>query len=359
MVYFSTKKITTLLKTTFAFSLTLLFPGCSFFNSATKTNNQAENASIENKMSAQNQARPAAQSTGSDEVYATIGNNHETFITKKDFDVKLAQMLQAYRGQISAETLPVEAKRKFLDDLIKMRTISVVWAENRDISSDAGFQALLNERMDAAKEAAVVEFFVNELRDGITISDADVAADYKKNKERYVKVAGGAQLQAISFDSEADAKAFLDKVGGNADSFADLAKEESKEKYKNFGFVSSVPQDPQMGMMQASAPEFLKKAALHAKSYPALSIANNGQKYWAFCATDKKESEYFDLNDIKDQLKEMLKEAKFKTILDDRIKDLVEKSKIKVNESHFKRAAAPSQTDTHDSEPEANGMVAA
>lgn len=360
MVYFSKKKNTNLIKTTFAFSLVLLFPGCSFFNSVPKTKTEDAAPAIEAKAENSTQlksANRAKNNSDDNEVYATIGNERETFITKKDFDAKLAQMLQAYRGQISVETLPAEAKRKFLDDLIKMRTISVVWAENRDVASDTGFQQLLNERMEAAREAAVVEFFVNELRDGIEVSDADVSADYKKNKERYVKVAGGAQVQAISFDSEKDAAEFIEKVNKSGDNFESLGQETAKEKYKNFGFVSTVPQDPNMGMMQATAPEFLKKAALNAKSYPAVAMVNNGQKYWAFCATDKKESEYFDLNEIRDQLKEMLKEAKFKTILDDRIKDLVDKSKIKVNEAQFKKIASPApEAATLDEE--SNGMVA-
>ena len=80
-------------------------------------------------------------------------------------------------------------------------------------------------------------------------------------------------------------------------------------------------------MMPSSIPEFVKKSIFNSKKFPAIGMEGNGQKFWVYCAMDRKESEYFGLDEIKDQLKDMIKESKFKTVLDDRIQDLVKKSK--------------------------------
>lgn len=344
MFYSMKKNAGMLVKAALACSVALTFQGCSvleWFNTKTTPAAPAKSAT-------------ASRSVDVDDVvYATIGNDNKPFITKKEFDVKLNQMLQAYRGQVTADALPMEAKRKFLDDLAKMRAISAVWADDRNIASDPAFQSLLAERIETAKEAAIVEQFVNELRSGIEISESEVSADYKKNKDRYVKVAGGATIKAVSFSSEKDADAFLKKAQGNADQFEALANKESDGKFKDFGFVPSVQQDPNMGMMPNRVPDFLKDAVFAAKKFPAINTVSNGQQHWVFCATDKKDSVHFELAEIKDQLREMLKENKFKGILDERMKEMVRKAHIKVNEEYFKRPARQPSSNKDEKAPEA------
>ncbi len=352
MASYSKNRLLFSLQALSACGLMFMFHGCSLFESKPKVESTTSSASVVSS-SADASAGP---------VYATIGNEEKPFITKKEFDVKLDQMLQMYRGQITADALPVEAKRKFLDDLIKMRTISAVWADNRDVASESNFQKMLQERIDAAKESAIVEFFVQELREGITVSDGEISSDYKKNKDRYIKVAGGAALQAISFDNEDDAKKFLKSVKNDAKDFEERAKEESKAHYKNFGFVSQAAQDPQMGMMPNTTPEFLKTAVFESKKFPVIDMVSNGQKFWVYCATDHKASEYFALDEIKDQLKEMIKETKFKTVLEDRLKDLVDKARIKINEEYFQRQAPSSKQPKQEEEKDgsdADGVIAA
>lgn len=338
MTSITKKTLSTILRSACACSMALMFHGCSLFETTPKPE-------AEKVVSASSVSSSVQKQVSSDEpIYATIGNEEKPFITESEFNVKLDQMLQMYRGQVTADGLPPEAKRKFLDDLIKMRTISTVWAENRDIASEADFRKMLVERVDAAKESAIVEYFVQELREGITVSDSEASADYKNNKEKYIKVAGGAQVKAISFDEEDAAKAFLKTVKDKKDEFEALAEEASKEHYKNYGFVSEAATDPQMGMMPNLIPEFVKKSIFASKKFPAVAMEGNGQKFWVYCALDRKKSEYFDLEEIKDQLKEMIKESKFKTVLDDRIQDLVAKAKIKINEDHFKRKPAPKKS---------------
>jgi hypothetical protein len=117
-----------------------------------------------------------------------------------------------------------------------------------------------------------------------------------------------------------------------------------------------------MGMMPQATPEFLKQAAFDSKKFPAIDMVSNGQKFWVYCATDHKESEYFALDEIKDQLKEMIKETKFKTVLEDRLKDLVDKAKIKINEEYFQRQAPSSKQPKQEEEKDgsdADSVIAA
>lgn len=272
-----------------------------------------------------------ANGSAGEQTLCSIDN--KPVIKESDFATSLNQMLQAnpyFRGA-GADSLPMAIKRRFFDELVKQELI-IAEADRTNVEKDPEFGKSLEEMMKLVKRSLKVQFFEKKMFDGIKVSDADTKKYFEENKERYIKAAGGVLVAGVSFNSEAEANVFMQKAKGSIEDFERLAKADKKATFKDFGRVSK----GQQGMGFGMTPAPVKEAALAMHKLPGVDKVKVGKEIWIIKAWDKKDTVYYELNEIKPQLEMVIKNNQARDVLEKLIKELREKFKVTVNEDFFK-----------------------
>ncbi len=275
-------------------------------------------------------AETTASGSGDGAVLCSI--NGKPVINESDFLNNLNQMIQAnqyFRGA-TAESLPKELQRKFFEQLVTQALIEAHANEN-NIEKHPAFIKAYQEADKQLKSALKVQVVEKEIYDGISVSDEEMSKHYNENKEKFVKVAGGVLAAGVRFDTDAAADAFLVKARQNIEAFETLAKAEKDGKFRDFGRVSK----DSRGMQFEIVPAPIKEAVLAVPKAPYLEKVKAGKDFWIVKAWDKKNTELFELAEVKPHIEGMLKSNKFKDVLDARLKDIRSKMNVSVNESFF------------------------
>jgi peptidylprolyl isomerase len=278
--------------------------------------------------------------SGSEQTLCSIDN--KPVIKESDFNNSLNQMLQAnpyFRGA-GADSLPMQIKRRFFDELVKQELI-IAEADKTNIEKDPEFQKSLEEMVKLVKRSLKVQFFEKKVFEGIKVSDSDSKKYFEENKERYMKAAGGVLVAGASFANDADAQAFMHSTKTSVDEFEKLAKANKKATFKDFGRVSKGAQGMGFGMTPAP----VKEAALAMHKLPGVEKVKVGKEIWVIKAWDKKDSVYYEYSEIKPQLEMVIKNNQARDVLEKLLKDLREKFKVVVNEDFFKDATKPAEGD--------------
>ena len=271
----------------------------------------------------------------------------KSVLRESDFNKHLAQMLQMnpyFRGA-SPDALPAPLKRKFFDELIKQELI-LAWADKNNVDSDPEFVKSFEEMKNLVKRSLLVQRFESKIFDGIKVSDSEVKDHFEKDKSKFIKEPGGVNVSGIKFNDKEKADVFYDKVKGKTAAFAELAKKESRTDYKDFGRITK--EDQQQGLPGNDIPSQLKDKALSLSKVPAVEKINVGKNTWVMLVSDKKDPQYFDLAEIKPQLEAMLKNNKFRDVLDDKVKNLEKDFTIVRNYEFFQESEANSPVDADD-----------
>ena len=267
--------------------------------------------------------------------------DNEPAITDVDFNKNLSQMLQVnpyFRGA-SADSLPKALKRKFFDELIKQELI-VAWAEKQNIAKDAEFEKAYQEMINLVKRSLLVQRFETKMFEEIKVSDSEVKDYFEKNKDKFVKEQGGVTVEGVKFDNDVKAVDFYAKAKANMSNFKKLATTEDKEKYKNFGRVDENQQ------AAVSIPKEIKTKILSLTKFPAVEKITSGKDIWVVYFSDKKNTVYLNFDEVKEQLEAMIKNNKFREIVNKKIDELRSQFTLNVNEDYFKEVETePSVSD--------------
>jgi peptidyl-prolyl cis-trans isomerase C len=259
--------------------------------------------------------------------------NGKEVINEGDFKKHLTRMLQMnpyFRGA-GLESLPAQIKRKVLDELVKQELI-VAEAYKNKLESSEEFKKSLAEMVDLVKKSLLVQAWEKALLEGIKVEENEVKEDFEKNKDKYIKDPGGVLVSGIKFDSDAKALAFLIKAKEKIAEFANLAQKENAADFQNFGRVG---EEVAGRGMPSAVPAEIKKRALSLKTLPAVVKVVSGKNFWVISVVDKKGKEFFALEEIKPQLENMLKNNKFRAVLETKLKDLEKEFAPVVNEGYF------------------------
>lgn len=284
---------------------------------------------------------------------ALLNIDGKVAVSEGDFDKYLTQMLQAnpyFRGA-TAESLPKQLKRKFFDELIKQELI-IAWANKNNIAAEEEFKKNYEELKKLVRRSLLVQSYEKKIFDGITVSDADVKDHFNKNKDKFLKEQGGALVDGVEFADDAQASAFLTKVTGKEGDFKKLAKEANEKTFKSFGRID-------LKDYNSALPKEIKDKLTTVTKFPSTVKVAVKNKVWVVCVTDKKDSVYFNFDEVKDQLKEMLKINKFKEILNEKIDKLKNEFTLNINEDFFKDAVevVPAETEKQEEEPATQAAV--
>lgn len=250
-------------------------------------------------------------------------------ITETEFKKHLVQMLQVnpYFKGASIDSLPVPLKRQFFDELVKQEVI-IAWADKNNIDKDVEFKKSYEEMKKLVRRSLLVQRFETKLFEDINVSDDDVEDFFNKNKDKFIKEPGGTLIEGVEFDNNEKAIAFYNKVKDNASEFNKIAKNE--KSFKDFGRIEE--KEAKFG---SKVPSEIKKKALSLENLPAISKVKVGDKVWVICALDKKDIQYVDIDEVRDQLKSHIKTTKLREILDKKIDSLKSSFTLDVNEDYF------------------------
>lgn len=305
----------------------LVFSGCNFFSQKSGSEGGA-----------------SQKSSGDGVVLCSINGN--AAIREPEFISNLNQMIQSnpyFRGA-TLESLPKELQRKFFDQLVTQALIEE-HAKQTNVEKDPAFIKAYQEAEEQLKKALRVQFVEKSIYDGITVSDADIEKYFNENKDRFVKVAGGVLASGVRFESDIAADAFLAKARANVAGFGALAKAEKNGKFRDFGRVSKEARGG--GMQFEVVPAPIKESVLAVSKFPHIEKIKAGKDIWVVKASDKQTAELFPLAEVKPHIEAMLKNNKFRDVLDERIKDLRGKLNVTINEQYFE-----SKKDAKDAEQE-------
>ena len=254
-------------------------------------------------------------------------------LRESDFNRHLTQMLQMnpyFRGA-GPESLPAPLKRKFFDELSKQELI-LAWADKNHVEKDPEFKKSYADMKKLVKRSLLVQRFESKLFEDINVTDKEIKDHFDKEKSKFVKEPGGVLVAGIKFSDGEKATKFYNTVKGKQAQFEELAKKEDEENFKDFGRVSK----EQQGMMGSDIPAAVKEKALSLSKLPAIEKITVGKNVWVIRAWDKQDTKFFELDEVKPQLEAMLKNNKFRDVLDARVKKLEGEFTIDRNYDYFK-----------------------
>ncbi len=254
-------------------------------------------------------------------------------LRESDFDKHLNQMLQMnpyFRGA-SAESLPMQIKRKFFDELIKQEII-LAWANQNNVAQDPEFIKSFEEMKNLVKRSLLVQRFESKIFDGIKVSDKEISDYFNSNKEKFVKEEGGVLLSGIKFTDKEKAAAFYDEVENKKSDFVELAKKADAKNFTDFGRISKDQKTPEL----VEVPALIKEKALALSNLPAVEKITVGRNIWVVYVSGKTEPQYFSIEEVKPQLESMLKNNKFRDAIEEKVQGIRGDFTVDINEDFFK-----------------------
>ena len=163
----------------------------------------------------------------------------------------------------------------------------------------------------------------------LKVSDADARAYYEENKQspQFTMDAGGVKAQVVMFDSKEKADKFYDEVKDQPAKFESEVKDKDLT-VKDLEFVHGQS-------FNVEGP--LREKILSFKSFPKVDLVKVSDKSYAVVyATEKKEAKQVAFDQVKEPIKNMLKQQKGAENMMQKMKELDEKYNVKKSD-HFER----------------------
>jgi len=201
---------------------------------------------------------------------------------------------------------------------------------DKGFSNSQEYKKELEMLMMQLKHSLNAKYFVKELGE-VSVSDAETRRFYEehKNEPQFMVAQGGIKAIAVPFDSEAAAKAFMEKVSAKASEIKQIAEQDGlgakvrELLVNNQGFGV----DPK-----------LRDAILAETKFPAVKVFNTDDKnHWVVYMSGKEEAKYREFDEIKEALKGELAQEKQKDLVNAELDKLRAKYKVDVNEKYFEK----------------------
>jgi len=247
--------------------------------------------------------------------------------------------------------LETEIKDQVLESLIAQHTIGK-YIEAKGLNNTEDYKNKLQEIIKGAQQMLNVQVFRDQFP--VKVSDAEVKKFYEDHKAEFQGLAdscGGVTTAGISFEKEADAKAFLDKVKDAPAKFDEVAKTAGlDQKIKDFKLIHA----SSVGIDTA-----IRGKVLSFTTFPSVAhVTGDDKKHWVIIARNREEPTYKTYEKLEPAIKEELRDmvskdkeqAEFKRILDEKQHEynVTKKSFAEVKKEHDK-AETMDQMNTHES----------
>lgn len=262
------------------------------------------------------------------EVLATM--NGKPIITKAMFEAEFDKLLEKNPQVKALLSLMPDLEEKFVENMVNQK-ITDYYITDHKIDQSAAYQETLDGMVKELKQALNAEFFARQFT--VNVSDAEVLKYYEENKTEIPELIvsyGGTNAMGVSFDNQADAQAFFEKVKNASQQFERIAKESGlNEKFRDFKLVNahSVGLDPA-----------IRAKVITIKTFPTIEIVQgNDKKYWVVNAMAQEEAKYQPFDKVKDLIKPVVEREKQLYRLQDEYKKLMQEYNIKINKEYFEK----------------------
>ncbi len=291
------------------------------------------------KESAEQSAQPvtagAKEVAKDDVILATMAG--KPILTIKEYDEQLEHFLVSQPQLRQMVPYIPNFRAEVARSLVSQIVIGKFLADDGVTTQKPEYKRDLSLELEQAQRRIEAKHFRKMLTK--PVGAEELKKYYDENKERLPNVLisrGGVPAVGVSFDKEADAKAFLAKAGKSADDLKKAAEAASlTPKMRNFGFVN-----PQSFGIDAA----LRDKILASKKAGVELIKVNDKAFWVVNIGAKEEAKYRAFDEVKTMIEETLGEAKLEEALKAKIDELKAKYDVKINEELLKQgqpAAAP------------------
>jgi peptidylprolyl isomerase len=303
-----------------------LLSGCDLFKKKEAGKDEASSAAV----------------AGDDAVLVTIQKNPVVTMSKLKKNWEQLAQANPYLKGMSFDVAPEDFLCKYLDQLSMQETI-VKYQLEQSADKKAEFEKNYQDTCKLLKESLLVQDYEKKLYDEIAIDKTEKEKYFNDNKERFIKSQGGVSTIGASFKTDAEATAFLAKVKGNESKLEDLAKADKGATFKNFGLVGKEAAAARGAYPFDVVPKPVKETAMGMKTLPGVEKVKADKAFWVIACLDKKDIEYAKLADVEPQIEGMLKNNKFRDVLDKNIKDLRAKFDVVINYDPIKKGKPEAQ----------------
>jgi hypothetical protein len=299
-------------------ALVLLLSGCNWFGGKKEAAETTEKVGLHEAVSG-------------DTVIATMGG--KPVLTVKEFEERFEQLLQG-QPQLRAmlQYMP-DLKIDVAKSLVSQSVIDE-WVQQNSLDKQDKYKKDLEQAETQAKKIVNVKYFRDACVKPVTATDVKKYYDEHKDEHPELLLSrGGVPASGISFDKEADAKAFLTKVTGkNAEEFKKIAEADKLgAKVRNFGFVNA----QSLGMDAV-----LRDKITASKKSGADLIKVNDKTFWVVHVGAKQETKYRPFEEVKAGLEKFLANRKMEEAMEQRLEELKAKYDVKINEDVLKTKTA-------------------
>jgi len=252
---------------------------------------------------------------------SSAGTDYGTVNGEKISADEIAQTL----GQqgIEFSTLNKEMQKRVIDMVVDRKLLSQLAAKSK-IEQSADFK----EKLALIKKELVLNLWMEKEAKKIesSVSDADIKAEYEKNKDAY-KVPAQLKARHILVKSEDEAKAIIKSLEAAKDSKAEFIK---LAKEKSTGPSGKSGGDLGWFALDRMVPEFSLAADKLKKGTFTKEPVKTQFGYHIIYLEDRKPAGTKTLDEVKDQIKAKLNREKFNAFMDETVKKLKKDAKIEL-----------------------------
>lgn len=260
-----------------------------------------------------------------------------SLVTEQDLKQQLDMAAEANpQVKMVLEIMP-DAEHDIFFKGLKRNKVLREWAKRNNIDEKAEYQRDFALLLDMARSSLDAQHFQKNL--SITISDSDVKKYYDEHKDEMpglVVSPAGVKVQGVMFDSVPKAEEFLEKVKVKGADFAKTAKEAGVE-VDDFGGVLS-----DRSFVDAT----LKEKILAFKKFPTTELIKlDDKKVWVVCAKSKEKAQYVPYEQVKENLRSMLKEQELSKAFEKELEKLEKEYKFTENAAYFEAKKKKAEED--------------
>lgn len=311
-----------------SFSISLLVVSLVFLPGCGPLDWLKKKFGTEKVVTAESKAASETAAAGDMDANVLVSMDGKPVVTMEMLDQNYRQVIEERPDLAKLEGC---VKESLLQGLIRQAIVDRYVEENR-LQESAAYVKDRDIMAETCRKILNVKYFKEA--HPATVKESEVKEYYEANKDTFpdlILERGGVETMAVSFDKEADAKAFLAKAKAAPKDFEKLAKEGgNKDKFRDYKHVN------------ARSPEVdpaIKNAVLEIKNFPEIKHVQAGNTHWVVNAISKKESKYRPFDEqIKEGLRQYMIQEREAKVMDEEMTKLKDKYGVKVN------AAALNQT---------------
>lgn len=282
---------------------------------------------------------------------AVVTMSGDVVITTKSFEVEFEQLLEENPHLKSVLAMMPDAKKNFLQGMVNQNVVDK-WVSTNKVDQKEEYVKELDRMMRSVKRMLNTKYF--GLEHPVQVGENEVAEFYDKNKDSMpdlIVSRGGVKAAGVSFEKEADAKAFVAKVREMKDITKAANAAHVTKNLRDFKLVNS----QSLGMDAA-----LREQIVSLQKFPSVEVIKvNDKSFWVVSATAKEESQYRPLEQVKAGLEQYVAKEKRMEMFDKEISKLKADYNVVINEDALKPEEATQVADAAPVAAEAQEVVAA